>query len=66
MDFLSAHEADLRGVPDPEVLALAGSQDRILVTHDFHTMPYHFSDFLIHSGRSPVCFSSAGTPQSAQ
>jgi hypothetical protein len=38
MDFLSANEANLEGVPDPEVLALATEQDRILVSHDFQTM----------------------------
>jgi len=46
MDFLSANEANLEGVPDPRVLALAAEQDRILVSHDFQTMPRHFGDFL--------------------
>jgi hypothetical protein len=53
MDFLSANEAKLEGVPDPEVLALATEQDRILVSHDFQTMPRHFSDFLQTRGSSP-------------
>jgi predicted nuclease of predicted toxin-antitoxin system len=53
MDFLSANEAKLEGVPDPEVLALAAEQDRILVTHDFQTMPQHFGDFLQLQGSSP-------------
>jgi len=53
MDFLSANEADLEGVPDPEVLALAASQDRILVSHDFQTMPRHFGDFLQAGNSSP-------------
>lgn len=51
MDFLSANEAKLEGVPDPDVLALAAGQDRILVTHDRQTMPWHFAEFLM-SGRS--------------
>jgi Domain of unknown function (DUF5615) len=51
MDFLSANEAKLEGVPDPDVLALAGELDRILVTHDRQTMPGHFAEFLM-SGRS--------------
>jgi hypothetical protein len=51
MDFLSANEAKLEGVPDPNVLALAAEQDRILVTHDRQTMPWHFAEFLM-SGRS--------------
>jgi hypothetical protein len=46
MDFLSANGADLVGVPDPEVLALAAAQERILVSHDFQTMPRHFGDVL--------------------
>ena len=34
------------GLKDPEVLAIAASLDRILVTHDVRTMPRHFGDFL--------------------
>lgn len=52
MDFLSANEANLEGVPDPKVLAIASDQDRILVSHDFQTMPRHFGDFL-QRGSSP-------------
>ena len=47
------NEADLEGVPDPEVLALAAGQDRILVSHDFQTMPRHFGDFLEAGNSSP-------------
>lgn len=39
MDFLSANEARLEGIPDSDVLALAAEQDRILITHDRQTMP---------------------------
>lgn len=53
MDFLSAAGAKLEGVPDPEVLVLAAGQDRILVTHDFQTMPQHLGDFLQAGGSSP-------------
>src|SRR5947207_2497738 len=53
MDFLSANEAKLEGVPDPEVLSLAAEQNRILVSHDFQTMPRHFGDFLRVRGFSP-------------
>jgi hypothetical protein len=53
MDFLSAREAGLEGVPDPEVLALAANQNRILVSHDFQTMPRHFGDFLQAGASSP-------------
>ena len=53
MDFLSANAANLEGVPDPKVLALAAEQDRILVSHDFQTMPHHFGEFLQVRGSSP-------------
>lgn len=53
MDFLSANDAKLEKVPDPEVLALAAAQNRILVSHDFQTMPRHFGDFLQAHGSSP-------------
>jgi predicted nuclease of predicted toxin-antitoxin system len=53
MDFLSANAANLEGLPDPEVLAVATEQGRILVSHDFQTMPGHFGDFLQTHGSSP-------------
>src|ERR1017187_4396501 len=52
MDFMSANQARLEGVSDPAVLALAADQDRILVSHDFHTMPRHFADFVRAHGSS--------------
>jgi Domain of unknown function (DUF5615) len=56
MDFLSANEARLERVPDPDVLALAADQNRILVTHDRQTMPHHFGAFLMTSRSSPGVF----------
>jgi hypothetical protein len=56
MDFLSANEAKLQGVPDPEVLALATRQNRIFVTSDLRTMPGHFGDFLEAEGHSAGVF----------
>lgn len=53
IDFLSANDANLEGVRDPDVLALAAAEDRILVSHDFKTMPRHFGDFLHIRGSSP-------------
>jgi predicted nuclease of predicted toxin-antitoxin system len=46
LDFETATQAGLLGMPDPEVLALAAAADRVLVSHDFHTMPWHFADFI--------------------
>jgi hypothetical protein len=45
LDFRSAQAARLDGVPDSEVLALAAHEGRILVSHDFQTMPTHFREF---------------------
>ncbi len=56
IDFLSAPAAKLEGVSDPDVLAMAVAQDRILVTHDFRTMPRHFADFLAAGRSSPGVF----------
>jgi hypothetical protein len=45
LNFLTAHIAGLRGLPDAEVLALAAAQHRVLVSHDVGTMPAHFHSF---------------------
>jgi len=52
--FTSENEGtDLRGIPDPEVLALASRIGCILLTHDVRTMPQHFGDFLAAGNTSP-------------
>ena len=56
MDFVSAHAARLNSLSDAEVLALAAKQDRILVTHDFRTMPNHFGELLAGGRSSPGVF----------
>jgi len=48
IDFQTADEANLRGLPDPQVLALAAQENRILVTHDRRTMPRHFANFVVN------------------
>ncbi len=45
LDFLTAQAAGLRRMTDPEVLALAAEQQRVLVSHDVGTMPAHFRAF---------------------
>lgn len=47
IDFRTAHDAGLSGLSDPEVLAIASGDGRILVTHDQKTMPMHFGEFII-------------------
>ena len=53
IDFSSAVEAGLKGVPDPDVLDLAATQGRILLSHDTSTMPVHFLRFLSQGKQSP-------------
>lgn len=48
MDFQSAEDAGILGLPDPEVLRLAAGTGRVLVTHDRRTMPAHFRELTLH------------------
>jgi len=48
IDFQRAREIGLHlGVSDDEVLALAASDGRVLVTHDRRTMPDQFEQFIV-------------------
>ena len=49
IDFLTAEAADLVGRKDPEVLAVAAGEGRVLVSHDQKTMPRHFAEFIAHT-----------------
>ena len=53
IDFKTATVAGLAGLTDRDVLALAGRDGRVLVSHDQTTMPKHFGDF-VHSNQSPA------------
>ena len=46
VDFATAHETGLAGLNDREVLELAASKGRVLVSHDVSTMPEEFSRFI--------------------
>jgi hypothetical protein len=46
VDFQTARAAGMAGPPDPDVLALAAREDRVLVLHDQSTMPVHFRRLL--------------------
>ena len=52
IDFQTATEAGLSGLSDEDVLKIAASKDRILVSHDWKTMPDRFDKFL-KTGSSP-------------
>src|SRR5262245_17814211 len=47
IDFQTAKAARLRGLSDPDVLAFAAREDRIIVSHDQSSMPIHFADFIM-------------------
>ncbi len=46
IDFQTANDVDLRGLTDFEVLEISARENRILVSHDFKTMPAAFAEFL--------------------
>ncbi len=52
IDFQTATQAGLEGLPDPEVLHITVEQGRILVSQDRRTMPGHFYQ-LISTTKSP-------------
>jgi predicted nuclease of predicted toxin-antitoxin system len=52
IDFKTAHEANLHGLADAQVLAIAAREGRILVTQDRRTMPKDFGEF-IETNNSP-------------
>jgi hypothetical protein len=47
VDFRTGAGGELRGLSDPEVLAIAASEGRILVSHDRKTMPRAFADYVV-------------------
>lgn len=47
IDFQNASDAGLEGLEDEVVLSIAANENRILVTHDRRTMPFHFAEFIL-------------------
>jgi len=45
IDFQTAHQGDVLGRPDSEVLSIAARENRVLVSHDRRTLPAHFARF---------------------
>jgi len=56
IDFASALNPDLTGMPDAHVLELAANQSRILVTNDRNTMIDHFRRRIEAGRSSPAVF----------
>jgi predicted nuclease of predicted toxin-antitoxin system len=44
LNAVTTHELGLSAASDPELLAWAAANNRVLVTHDHHTMPDHVAD----------------------
>jgi predicted nuclease of predicted toxin-antitoxin system len=62
IDFQTAYAAQLEGVKDIEVLAIAAKQKRILVSHDRRTMPLEFAQFITNNQSSGVLIVSRKVP----
>jgi len=62
INFQTAFAAGLEGVRDPEVLAIAAQQERILISHDRKTMPPEFAKFIIDNQSSGVIIVSRKLP----
>jgi Domain of unknown function (DUF5615) len=62
LDFRSPNEAGLEGIKDPDVLAIAARDGRVLVTHDRKTMPTEFGQFIAAQTSSGVLILSQNLP----
>jgi len=62
LDFQTAEEAGLPGRPDSEVLEIAASQRRVLVTYDRKTMPGAFGAFATRRQSSGVLIVQQSLP----
>jgi predicted nuclease of predicted toxin-antitoxin system len=63
VDFRSAREPMLlNGMQDADVLAVAAREKRMLVSHDFRTMPHHFREFVAHYTSPGVFLISQALP----
>ena len=52
INFKTAHDARLHGLPDAQVLVVAAGEGRVLVSQDRRTMPASFGEF-IKTNNSP-------------
>ncbi|MCY7391986.1 MAG: DUF5615 family PIN-like protein [Leptolyngbyaceae cyanobacterium CAN_BIN12] len=62
LNFQSANEAELEGIKDLEVLAIAAQDGRLLVTHDRKTMPTEFGQYILSRASSGVLILSQSLP----
>ena len=62
IDFWTAQDALIDAMADSDVLAMAAHGGRILVSHDFGTMPHHFRDFVARQQSPGVFLISQAVP----
>jgi hypothetical protein len=62
IDIRTATAANLAGLKDPDVLAIAAGENRVLVTHDYRTMPRHFAEFVRTTANPGLIFVSQHLP----
>lgn len=56
LDAITAYEIGLSEAPDPELLAWAAEEDRIVLTHDRRTMPDHAAERIAAGEKMPGVF----------
>lgn len=44
--FITAFDAGMKGFTDLQVLELCAKEQRVLVSHDYRTMPNYFAEFI--------------------
>jgi len=62
LNFRSANESRLEGIKNPEVLAIAARDNRVLVTYDRRTMPTEFGKFITTQTSAGVLILSQNLP----
>ncbi len=62
VSFQSAQGVIPDGTPDNQVLALVAEQSRVLVSHDFKTMPRHFHAFVRERSSTGLILIPQGLP----
>jgi hypothetical protein len=54
IDFKRAEDGPLKGLSDQLVLAAAGQEGRVLVSHDIRSIPAHLREFVLESSSPGV------------
>lgn len=62
IDFFTSQAFDLNGLDDVGVLAVAAREGRVLVSHDYSTMPRHFQRFRVEHESPGVFLISQALP----